>query len=337
MKIHSSAKNGGESRLKAYAEQPARTAPLLGGRAGLWKRFRQQKYLWLMIVPAFICTLVFSYAPMFGLYMAFINYRPGGSFIGSFFHGKFVGLDWFRYFFDNGDFWIIMRNTLAQSLLSLLLGFPAPIVLALAINEVRSGAFKRIFQTISYLPHFISWVIAANIIITLLSSQGLVNKVLMLLHVTDEPVGFFQHGHYFWWIIASANMWKDMGFNAIMYLAGIASINPEMYEAAKVDGASRMKQTLYVTLPALRPTIVILLILAVGGVLNAGFDQQYLMQNDLVLKYSDVIDTYTYRYGLQNSMFSYGAAVGLFKSVVAFLLVLMMNRLAKKVNDQSLF
>ncbi|WP_376701738.1 ABC transporter permease [Cohnella xylanilytica] len=323
--------------MRAYAEQPRRAAPLAGRRTELWKRFRQQKYLWLMIVPAFVCTLIFSYAPMFGLYMAFINYKPGGSFVGSFFRGEFVGLDWFRYFFDNGDFWIIMRNTLAQSLLSLLLGFPAPILLALAINEVRSGAFKRIFQTISYLPHFISWVIAANIIITLLSSQGLVNKVLMLLHITDEPVGFFQNGHYFWWIIASANMWKDMGFNAIMYLAGISSINPEMYEAAKVDGASRMKQTLYVTLPALRPTIVILLILAVGGVLNAGFDQQYLMQNDLVLKYSDVIDTYTYRYGLQNSMFSYGAAVGLFKSVVAFILVLAMNRLAKRVNDQSLF
>jgi putative aldouronate transport system permease protein len=320
--------------VKTYAEHSV----LFEGRANIWKRFLRQKYLWLMILPAFISTLLFSYGPMFGLYMAFINYQPGGgSFFGAFFHSKFIGLDWFRYFFNNGDFWIIMRNTLAQSLLSLLLGFPAPIILALAINEVRSGAFKRVVQTISYLPHFISWVIAANIIITLLSSQGLVNKILMLLHVTDKPIGFFQNGHYFWWIIASSNMWKDMGFNAIMYLAAIASINPELYEAAKVDGASRMKQMLYVTLPSLRPTIVILLILAVGGVLNAGFDQQYLMQNDLVLKYSDVIDTYTFRYGLQNGMFSYGAAVGLFKSVVAFILVLMVNRIAKKVNEQSLF
>jgi putative aldouronate transport system permease protein len=323
--------------LKAYAEQPLQRAPLLGRRTGKWKRFRQQKYLWLMLTPAFICTLLFSYTPMFGLYMAFINYQPGGSFFGSFFHSEFVGLRWFQYFFDNGDFWLIMRNTLAQSSLSLLFGFPAPIILAIAINEIRSGAFKRVVQTISYLPHFISWVIAANIIVTMLSSQGLVNKVLMLLHVTDKPISFFQNGHYFWWIIASSNMWKDMGFNAIMYLAAIASINPELFEAAKVDGASRMKQMIYVTLPALRPTIVILLILSVGGILNAGFDQQYLLQNDLVLKYSDVIDTYTYRYGLQNGMFSYGAAVGLFKSVVAFILVLMVNRLAKKVNDQSLF
>ncbi|WP_308858246.1 ABC transporter permease subunit [Paenibacillus sp. R14(2021)] len=306
-------------------------------RGGTWKRLRVQKLLWLMILPAFICTLLFSYTPMFGLYMAFINYQPGGSFMDSFFGGEFVGLEWFRYFFNSGDFWIILRNTLAQSLLSLALGFPAPIILAIAINEVRSGVFKRFVQTVSYLPHFISWVIAANIIISLLSTQGLVNKLLVMLHITDKPIGFFQNGHYFWWIIGFSNMWKDMGFNAIMYLAAITSINPELYEAARVDGASRIRQMLHVTLPALRPTIVILLILAVGGVLNAGFDQQYLMQNDLVLKYSDVIDTYTYRYGLQNGMFSYGAAVGLFKSLVAFILVLIVNRLAKKVNDQALF
>ncbi|MBW7457127.1 ABC transporter permease subunit, partial [Paenibacillus sepulcri] len=225
----------------------------------------------------------------------------------------------------------------AQSLLSLLLGFPAPIILALAINEVRQRAFKRVVQTVSYLPHFISWVIAANIIVTLLASDGLLNKVLVLLHVTNEPIAFFQNGHYFWWIIASSNTWKDMGFNAIMYLAAIASINPELYEAGRVDGGSRWRLMLHITLPSLRPTIVILMILAVGGVLNAGFDQQYLLQNDTILQYSDVIDTYTYRYGLQNSMFSYGAAVGLFKSVVAFMLVLMVNNIAKRVNDQSLF
>ena len=225
-----------------------------------------------MILPAFICTLLFSYTPMFGLYMAFINYQPGGSFASSFFGGEFVGLQWFKYFFDSGDFWIILRNTLAQSLLSLAFGFRDRI--AIAINEVRNGAFKRFVQTVSYLPHFISWVIAANIIISVLSSQGLVNKVLMLLNVTDKPIAFFQHGPYFWWIIAFSNMWKDMGFNAIMYLAAIASINPELYEAARVDGASRIRQMLHVTLPALRPTIVILLILAVGGVLNAGFNQR---------------------------------------------------------------
>lgn len=302
------------------------------------KRMKGQKYLYLMMLPAFIATLLFSYGPMFGLYMAFINYSPGGgSFFQQFFTSKFVGFEWFQYFFTSGDFYIIMRNTIAQSFLSLLVGFPAPILLALMINEVKTGLFKKVVQTVSYLPHFISWVIAANIIITLLSSQGLINKLLVVLHITDEPVQFFQNGHYFWGIIAVSNMWKDMGFNAIMYLAAISAINPELYEAARVDGASRMRQMFHVTLPSLRPTIVILAILAIGGILNAGFDQQYLLQNNTILKYSDVIDTYTYRYGLQNGMFSYGAAVGLFKSLVAFILVVSVNSLSKRMNQQSLF
>jgi len=230
-----------------------------------------------------------------------------------------------------------MRNTLAQSLLSLAIGFPAPIILALMINEVRNGLFKRTVQTMSYLPHFISWVIAANVIVTLLASQGAINQALTALHLVKEPIQFLQNGHMFWWIIAFANTWKDMGFNAIIYLAAMAGINPELYEAARVDGANRWRQMWNVTLPALRPTIVILSILAVGNVLNAGFDQQYLLQNTTVLKYSDVIDTYTYRYGLQNGMFSYGAAVGLFKSAVAFVLVVLVNAWSRKVNQQSLY
>ncbi|WP_404822367.1 ABC transporter permease [Paenibacillus lycopersici] len=299
---------------------------------------KQQKYLYLMILPALICTIIFSYGPMFGLYMAFINYSPGGgSFFHQFFHSKFVGFQWFDYFFTNGDFYMIMRNTLAQSLLSLLIGFPAPIVLAIMINEVGRGMFKRIVQTVSYLPHFVSWVIAANIIVTVLSSGGVINQLLQSLHLVDKPVTFLQNGHMFWWIIAFSNTWKDMGFNAIIYLAAIAGINPELYEAARVDGANRWRQMWNVTLPSLKPTIVILSILAVGNVLNAGFDQQYLLQNTTVLQYSDVIDTYTYRYGLQNGMFSYGAAVGLFKSVIAFILVVLVNGWSKKVNQQSLY
>ncbi|QHT62567.1 sugar ABC transporter permease [Paenibacillus lycopersici] len=317
-----------------------RQFPAIGGaaRSRKWRKMKQQKYLYLMILPALICTIIFSYGPMFGLYMAFINYSPGGgSFFHQFFHSKFVGFQWFDYFFTNGDFYMIMRNTLAQSLLSLLIGFPAPIVLAIMINEVGRGMFKRIVQTVSYLPHFVSWVIAANIIVTVLSSGGVINQLLQSLHLVDKPVTFLQNGHMFWWIIAFSNTWKDMGFNAIIYLAAIAGINPELYEAARVDGANRWRQMWNVTLPSLKPTIVILSILAVGNVLNAGFDQQYLLQNTTVLQYSDVIDTYTYRYGLQNGMFSYGAAVGLFKSVIAFILVVLVNGWSKKVNQQSLY
>ncbi|MFS0869870.1 ABC transporter permease [Paenibacillus xylanilyticus] len=301
-------------------------------------RLKDQKWLFVLMLPAFIATLLFSYGPMFGLYMAFTNYQPGGeSFFHQFFHAEFVGFRWFEYFFTTGDFYRVMRNTLATSLLTLLFGFPAPIILALVLNEARQGFFKRFVQTVSYLPHFISWVIAANIVITLLASDGMLNNILVLLGIVDDPIAFMQNGPLFWWIIALSNMWKEMGFSAIMYLAAISSINPELYEAARVDGASRFKQMWHITLPALRPTIVILAILAVGGILNAGFEQQYLLQNNTVLEYSEVIDIYAYKYGLQNSMFSYGAAVGMFKSVVAFILVVIVNRISRKVNDQALF
>lgn len=307
-------------------------------KSNIGGRLKEQRLLFLLMLPALIVTLLFSYVPMFGLYMAFINYSPGGgAFFSQFFTTEFVGFKWFSYFFTNGDFYMIMRNTLAQSFLSLLFGFPMPIILALMINELRNGWFKRTFQTVSYMPHFISWVIAANIIITVLSSGGVINNLLMGLGFINEPIQFMQNGPLFWWIIAFSNTWKDMGFNAIMYLAAISAINPELFEVAKVDGASRFKQMLHITLPSIKPTIVILAILAVGGILNAGFDQQYLLQNNTVLQYSEVIDTYTYKYGLQNGMFSYGAAVGLFKSVVAFILVISVNTMAKKMNEQSLF
>ncbi|QOS78181.1 sugar ABC transporter permease [Paenibacillus sp. JNUCC31] len=304
----------------------------------LISRLKEQKWLFVLMLPAFIATLLFSYGPMFGLYMAFTNYQPGGgSFFYQFFHAEFVGFQWFEYFFTTGDFYRVMRNTLATSLLTLFFGFPAPIILALVLNEARQGFFKRFVQTVSYLPHFISWVIAANIVITLLASDGMLNNILVMLGMVKEPVAFLQNGPLFWWIIALSNMWKEMGFSAIMYLAAIASINPELYEAARVDGASRFRQMWHITLPSMRPTIVILAILAVGGILNAGFEQQYLLQNNTVLEYSEVIDIYAYKYGLQNSMFSYGAAVGMFKSVVAFILVLIVNRISRKVNDQALF
>ncbi|MFC5648353.1 ABC transporter permease [Paenibacillus solisilvae] len=324
--------------MEAYVNKQQPSA--LGGnfKPNKWRKMKQQKYLYFMILPALVCTLIFSYGPMFGLYMSFINYSPGGgSFFHQFFHSKFVGFQWFEYFFTNGDFYTVMRNTLAQSMLSLLIGFPAPIILAIMINEVGRGWFKRTVQTVSYLPHFVSWVIAANIIVTVLSSEGVINQILMSLHLTEKPITFLQNGHMFWCIIAFSNTWKDMGFNAIIYLAAIAGINPELYEAARVDGANRLRQMWNVTLPSLKPTIVILSILAVGNVLNAGFDQQYLLQNTTVLQYSDVIDTYTYRYGLQNGMFSYGAAVGLFKSVISFVLVVLVNAWSKKVNQQSLY
>jgi len=307
-------------------------------RSPLGRRLFRHRYLYLMLLPAFIWAILFAYGPMAGLYMAFIDYQPTlGNFWSSFFSSEFVGFQWFSYFFSGSDFVMVMRNTLVSSALTLLLSFIVPVILALALNEVRGQAFKRIVQTSSYMPYFISWVIAVNIFAALLSSEGAVNELLQFLGLTQESIKFLQEGKYFWGIVAGANTWKEMGYSSIIYLAAIASINPDLYEAARVDGAGRLRQMFSITLPLLQPTIVILLILSVGNLLNTGFDQYYLLGNSLNRDYSDVLDTYSFRYGLQNSMFSYAAAVGLFKSVVAFLLVLGVNTIARRMKSNSLF
>lgn len=299
---------------------------------------KQQKTLYLMLLPGIIWAVLFAYGPMAGLYMAFIDYQPSlGNFWGNLFGSKFVGLQWFEYFFSGQDFLNVLRNTLCSSVLSLALGFVFPILIAVALNEVKARRFKRIVQTASYLPYFISWVIAANIIVTLLSTEGLLNQLLTGLGVLKEGIFFLQGGKSFWFIIALSNTWKDMGYNSIIYLAAISSINPELFEAAQVDGAGRLRQIWHILLPLLRPTILIVLILSVGSLLNTGFDQYFLLGNSLNRPYSDVIDTYTFRYGIQNGMFSYACAVSMFKSVFAFLLVAAVNGLSRKLEGSSLF
>lgn len=297
--------------------------------------FWDQRYLFLLLLPALVWVILICYAPMPGIYMAFVNYTPkGNGYFADLLQAKFVGFEWFKYFFET-DFLKIMRNTLVTSLLTLLFSFPLPILLALLLNEVKNTKVKQFVQTASYLPYFISWVIAANIFITFLSADGIINNILMAIGTTDKPILFFQKGSYFWWIIAVANAWKVMGYNAIIYLAAIAGIGQDMYEAASIDGATRLQKIWYITLPSLKPTIIILLILAIGGILNTGFEQQLLMSNDSILNYSDVLDTYAYRYGLKNGMYSYGTAVGLFKSVVSFILVMGANKLSKRFDDSN--
>lgn len=303
----------------------------------LMSRLKDQKYLFLLMLPAVVWVLVICYAPMSGLYMAFTNYKPTqNGYFADLLGAKFVGFQWFEYFF-NKDFGMIMRNTLATSVLTLLFSFPAPIILAVMLNELKNVRLKKFIQTASYLPYFISWVIAANIFLTFLSGGGLVNDILMQLGLTKEPILFFQNGPYFWWIIAFANTWKVIGYNAIIYLSAISGIDEQLYEAASIDGASRVKRIWHITLPTIRPTIATLLILAIGGILSTGFEQQLLMGNNAILNYSDVLDTYSYRYGLAKGMYSYGTAVGLFKSVVSFILVLSANKITAKLNDSALF
>lgn len=315
----------------------AREATVKAPKKPLKTRLWNQRYLYFLMVPAVVWVVIICYAPMTGLYMAFTNYTPSTN--GYFYDLKnapFVGFEWFKYFFEN-DFKMVMRNTMATSLLTLLFSFPAPILIAVLLNEVKNAKVKKFVQTASYLPYFISWVIAANIFLTFLSGEGIVNQILVALHIVDEPVLFFQKGPYFWWIIAIANTWKNMGYNAIIYLAAISGIDQQLYEAAEVDGANRVQRIWHITLPAIRSTISILLILAIGGILSTGFEQQLLLSNNAILNYSDVLDTYAYRYGMRNGMYSYGTAVGLFKSVVSFILVISANKITAKLNDSALF
>ena len=300
------------------------------------KSWKQHKFLYLLILPGIIWALIFCYGPMFGIYMAFINFKPRMNFFTSFFQQKYVGFQWFEYFFTTGDFVRIMRNTLMTSLTTLALSFPAPIFLALLLNECRLARFKKVVQTVSYLPFFISWVICANIFLTIMSSTGVVNEALMDLGIIKSPILFFQKGQLFWVLLGLANTWKGMGYNAIIYLAAITSISSEIYESAMIDGANRLQRVVHITLPCLLPTISVMFVLAVGGLLNAGFEQQLLMSNSTIINYSDVIDTYAYRYGFGSGMYSYSAAVGLFKSVVNFILVVSANAFVSRIRGRTL-
>ena len=304
----------------------------------LGRRILAHKYIYFMIFPSLILVFIFSYGSLAGLYMAFVDFSPQlGRFWSVLFTSEFVGLQWFRFFFNGQDFYRVMRNTLVSSFLTLVIGSLTPIFFAIMLNECRNRFYKRFVQTTSYLPYFISWVIAANVIVTLLSMNGMVNQLLLRLNLIDESIMFLQNGRYFWFIIALSNTWKNMGYNTIIYMAAISAVNPELFEAAEVDGAGRLRRIWNILLPSLKPTIVILLILNVGSLLNTGFDQYFLLGNSLTREFSDVIDTYAFRYGIQNGMFSYASAVSLFKSVVAFILVLTVNRIAKKLESSHLF
>ena len=292
------------------------------------------------MLPSVIWVLLFSYLPMYGIYMAFVNYQPGmgaGGFLTQLFTSKGVGLSWFRYFFTSTDFYTIMRNTIAQSVLTFVFSFPAPIILAVALNEVRVTAVKRVVQTASYLPYFISWVIAANMIVTLLSSEGAVNNILTALGLTREPIIFLQEPKLFWFIVAGSNVWKETGYNSVIYLAAIASINPELYESASIDGANKTMKIRHIILPSLKPTIAILLILSSSNLINAGFEQQFLLMNQTVMNVAEVIDTYNYRYGLVRGMYSYATAIGLFKTVISFGLLVFANQMSKRLSTHGLF
>ncbi|MBN2981408.1 MULTISPECIES: ABC transporter permease [Cohnella] len=291
-------------------------------------RFFRQWDIQLMVVPALLFLFIFSYIPMYGVLMAFQDYSLFKGFFGS----PWVGFKHFEMFFNAPEFWTVIRNTVVISLLKLLIGFPAPIVLALLLNEVRSRVFKRTIQTISYLPHFLSWVIVSGLVGSILSTEnGSLNLLLQSLNLIEEPINFLSVPEYFWTILITTDVWKEIGFSSIVYLAAIAGVDPHLHEAAAVDGASRFRQIFSITLPAILPVVIVFLILAIGNFLNAGFENILLLGSNPVLRdVSDVIDTYVYRIGIQNSRYSYATAAGLFKALISVGLLVAANYLARR-------
>ncbi|WP_438349094.1 ABC transporter permease [Paenibacillus sp. FA6] len=290
--------------------------------------FFKQIDLQLMVLPALALILLFSYVPMYGVMIAFQDYKIGSSFISS----PFVGFKHFIYFFNSPDFMLIMKNTIVISLLKFGIGFPAPIILALMLNEVRKAKFKRIVQTITYLPHFMSWVILGGLVGSMLATDnGSINILLEKLNLIKEPVNFLSMPEYFRTILITTNVWKEIGFGSIVYLAAIAGIDPSTYEAASIDGASRLKQIYLITLPSIMPVVAIFMILAIGNLLSAGFEDILILASNPALRdVSDVIDTYVIRVGINNYRYSYATAVGLFKAIISVGLLTMANYVAKR-------
>ncbi|WP_214630248.1 ABC transporter permease [Paenibacillus agaridevorans] len=288
--------------------------------------------LYLMLLPAMLFIIVYKYVPMYGVIIAFKDFNIMKGIMGS----SWIGFEHFRQLFMFDEFPRVVRNTIIISFMKLIFGFPAPIIIALLLNELMLKRFKRVVQTFTYIPHFISWVVVGGIVIDLLSpSSGIINKVIQSLGL--EPIFFMSDGQWFRWILVFSDNWKEAGWGAIIYLAAILGINDELYQAARVDGASRLRQIWHVTLPCIRSTIVILLLLRIGNVFDAGFEQILVMYNAMVYEVADIIDTYVYRVGLGQMQFGLTTAAGLFKSVIGCGLLIMANWMARRMGEEGIF
>ncbi|OPA79187.1 protein lplB [Paenibacillus selenitireducens] len=296
------------------------------------KLLRRGIPMYIMILPGLLYFLLFRYLPMGAIVIAFQNYDPFNGFM----HSEWVGLDHFARLFGEADFWRLLKNTLILSAMNLFLFFPAPIVLALMLNEARVRAFRKTVQTITYMPHFLSWVVVVGISVLLFATQeGAVNKLFVSLGW--DRIELLTNPDYFRPLYTFMNIWKESGWSAIIFLATLASVDPTLYEAAVMDGASRWKQMLHVSLPALKHVILIMFILRLGQTMDTGFEQVLLMQNTLNIDVSDVFDTYVYRVGILSAEYSYTTAVGLFKSVVGLLLIIGANSFAKRKGEEGVY
>lgn len=295
--------------------------------------FERNWPLHLMLVPAVLLTIVFAYLPMGGAVMAFQDYKPWLGFTGS----PWVGLDNFHKLFSQHDSVQVMWNTLIIAFMKIVAGLIAPFVFSLMLNEVRFSLLKRSVQTLVYLPHFLSWVVLGGILLDMLSTEGgMINMMLGWL-LGIEPIFFLGDGDWFRFTVVVSHVWKEFGFGTIVFLASLAGINPALYEAAVTDGANRWKQTVHITIPAMMPITIVLATLALGGVLNAGFDQIFNLYNSLVYDKGDIIDTYVYRTAIVSGNMGFGTAVGLFKSAIGFILIVFAYRIAYKFANYRIF
>ncbi|RXZ80053.1 sugar ABC transporter permease [Paenibacillaceae bacterium] len=294
-------------------------------------QFWKQRYLFLMVLPGFLIVLVFSYFPMYGIQIAFKKYSAAQGIWGS----EWVGFKYFVLFFKDPTALRVLKNTFLLGFYSLLWGFPAPIILALLFNELKHSVFKKVVQTISYLPHFISTVIIVGIIRTFTEREGLFNKAVSLFGL--DPIVFLSEPSWFRTIFISTNIWQGIGFGTILYLAALSSVDPTLYDVANIDGASRWRKVWNINWPHIKPTTIILFILSISGILGTDFQKVLLLYNPDTYEVADVIGTYLYREGIMGSRFEYTTAIGLFQSLVAFILLVAANKLSRKVSETSIW
>ncbi len=306
---------------------PQRKAP--GWWPAVRRDLRRNKHIYLMLLPVVLYYLVFHYGPMYGAVIAFQDFNPVKGVFGS----KWIGLQNFQDFFSSVFFGRLMFNTVAISVLEIVFGFPAPIILALLINELRGNPFRRLVQTVTYLPHFISVVVIVGMLFDFFARDGVANQLLSL----SDPIAFMQSPEWFRQLFVGSGIWQQVGWGSIVYLAAIATIDSALYEAAKVDGANRFRQIWHITIPGILPTIVILLILRLGSVMSVGYEKIILMYNPLTYETADVISTYVFRRGVLQADFSFSAAVGLFNSVINFALLIGANRLSRRLTGSGLW
>lgn len=299
----------------------------------IFKQLKADKYFYLLLILPIIYYILFKYLPMAGNIIAFRRYKLGLSMFGT----EWIGLKYFYLFMRDPAFWNALKNTLLLSFFNILIGFPIPIIFALLVNELRSGFTKKFVQTVSYLPKFISTIVAVGMIKEMLSpSTGIINSILVnTFHM--QPIFFVNEPSWFRVIYIGSDLWQFMGWNAILYLAALSGVDQELYEAAIIDGANRFKQTLYVTIPGIMPTIVVTLVLSVGYMLSLGFEKALLFYTPINSTTSDILETFVYRIGLQNSNYSYATAVGLFSGIVGLILITLSNGFAKKFSDVSIY